>query len=143
MLARHGLVDGPDDDRHYSDERQVVPSIDFLPRDLWFSKSDLTVRIRSARKSDDRLLFQMIDDVSRTGSGIALNDVPNLAFFRREVMLDGYTVVFEDVSNLNGGSGDGKVIGWSQWCDSWITRSPASAYCDWATVLTSEYQVSE
>lgn len=134
LLARHGLIDGAEDDRRYADERAVVPTIDFLPRDFWFPRSDITVRIRSARKSEDRALFKMIDDMALIGSGISLNDVPNLAYFRQEVMLDGYTVVYEDVSN-------GQLIGWTQWCESWITRSPQSGCCDWATIFAQEYQV--
>lgn len=133
MLARHNVIDGPDDDAAY--EKATLPSISFLPQQYYLTHRNLVITVRNMKKHEDRLTFDLIDKTTERGEGIAVHDLPNLAFFRSVMLLEGPCIVFEDSSN-------GVIIGFVCICPSWLVRSSQSKCVEVTTILTKQYQVS-
>jgi len=133
MLAEHGLVDGPDDDVLYS--RLTLPSIDILPVQYYFKQANLLIITRNMDKGEDRCLFSLLESSVKLGEGIALHDLPNLAFFRSVMLTEGPCVVFEDSSN-------GATIGFLCLCPSWLVRSARSKCGETTLIVAKQYQVN-
>ena len=133
MLAKHQLIDGPDDDAAYN--QATLPSISFLPKKYYLVDIDTVITIRNMKRNEDRMIFDLINKTRNLGEGIAVYDTPNLAIFRRAVLLEGPCIVFEDSRN-------GAVIGFNCICSSWLMRSPQANCVEPTAVLDKQYQVN-
>jgi hypothetical protein len=132
LLAKHQFTDGPDDDAAYNEA--TLPSISFLPMKLHVIDTDTVIIVRNVKKHEDRLTFDLINRTKNLGEGIAVHDPPNLAFFRRSVLLGGPCIVFEDSLN-------GAVIGFTSVCPSWFMRSPQANGMEATIIIDKQYQV--
>jgi len=132
LLAKHGVVDGAEDDKKYSET--TLHYVPFLPQQYLFKKANLLVNIRNLQKHEDREAFQILDNMARQGAGLPEQDIPTLACFRRIMLAHGACVVYEDLKS-------GRMIGWSYSCLSWLTRSASSKALEGTTVIANEYQV--
>ena len=86
------------------------------------------------RKDEDKEAFDLFQASVDIGEGFAANDLPNLAFLRRYMIIPGTFIVIEETAT-------GAMIGWMAICPSWFTRSPSCRAAECTLCLSKFFQV--
>jgi hypothetical protein len=76
-----------------------LPAVEFLPQRFVF-ESGIAVVVRSARKDEDRILYDIMRSAADAGIGYGVDEFPTFDYFRLKVLLEHVCIVFED--ELNG-----------------------------------------
>lgn len=97
------------------DSLDPLPSLDFLPRNYVF-KTGLRCVIRSATETDVAKMYASLSTASEQGLGYTLHEHPSQDYFRRLLLANSQSVVYEDLA-------DGEMIGFSIITDSSFTRT--------------------
>ena len=91
--------------------------LDFLPQVYKF-RCGVQARIRSARKDEDSMLFEMMKDAMEKGEGFGTNEHPTLTEFRGKLLMKCVLCVIEEETT-------GKIIGYFLISPSRLKRSQA------------------
>lgn len=130
MLAKHGIVDGEDDDIAFSNV--ALREVPLLPRRFDVGVNQLPIVVRNMRKDDERVVFNAMSATINIGEGYPLHSYPNLAWFRRALLSTAHCVIFES---------DNTFVGFYAVYPAPMARSPSTNSCQGVMVLDKPFQV--
>lgn len=130
----HRILDElfPDDQCNEIYQASAQPLADFLPVKYIFANG-LGVVCRNMQKHEDSLIYKIWRSAAAEGIGYGIDEIPTLAIFRTEVLLNHYCVIFEEIAT-------GRIVGLTLIGPSGYSRTSDDRFGESNVLITKEFR---
>src|SRR6218665_317704 len=125
----------PDDQCYEIYQTSAQPLVDFLPAKYTFANG-LEVICRNMQKQEDSVIYEIWKSAAAEGDGYGIDEMPTLAIFRTQILLDHYCVVFEEIAT-------GRIVGLTLITSSYYARTSEGIFGESSLFIRKEFRGRE